>query len=67
MVLLNLFAGQQHKCRHRDRLVDIVGEGEGGTNGESSMKTYVLPYVKQIASGNFLYDSGNSDWCSVTT
>ena len=67
MVLLNLFAGQQQKCRHRDRLVDIVGEREGGTNGESSMKTYVLPYVKQIASGNFLYDSGNSDWCSVTT
>ena len=67
MVLMNLFAGQQQRCRHRDRLVDIVGEGEGGTNGESSMKTYILLYVKQIASGNFLYDSGNSDWCSVTT
>ena len=23
------------------------GEGEGGINGESSMETYTLPYVKQ--------------------
>ena len=22
-------------------------EGEGGTNGESNMETYTLPYVKQ--------------------
>ena len=41
--------------------------GEGGTNGESSMETYTLSYVKQIASGNLLYDSGSSNWCSVTT
>ena len=32
-----------------------MGEREGGTNGESSMETYTLPYVKQIASGNLLY------------
>ena len=47
-------------------LVD-TGAGEGGMNGESSMKTYTLPYVKQIASGNLLYDSRISNWCSVTT
>ena len=46
MVLMNLFAGQKQRCRHRDRLVDTVGEGEGGTYRESSMKTYILPYVK---------------------
>ena len=34
-------------------------------NGESSMEIYTLPYVKQIASGNLLYDSGNSTLCSV--
>jgi len=27
---------------------------------------YTSPYVKQIANGNFLYDSGNSNWGSVT-
>ena len=36
-------------------------------NGESSMETYTLPYVKQIASGNLLYNSGNSNQGSVTT
>ena len=38
-----------------------------GTNGESSMETYTLTYVKEIASGNLLYDSRNSNWGSVTT
>ena len=28
---------------------------------------YTLPYVKQIANGNLLYDSGNSNLGSVTT
>ena len=41
MVLLNLFAGQQWRNRHRERLVDTVGEREGGTNWESSMETYI--------------------------
>ena len=36
-------------------------------NGESGMETYTLTYVKQIASGNLLYDSGNSNRGSVTT
>ena len=46
------------------RLVDPVGEGEGGKNGESSMETYTLPYVKLIARENLLYDSGSSNQCS---
>ena len=33
----------------------------GGMNGESSMETYTLPCVKQIASGNLLCDSGSSN------
>ena len=41
------------------------GEEDGGTNGESSMETYTLPYLKYITSGNLLYDSGNSPWGSV--
>ena len=36
-------------------------------NRESSMETYTLTCVKQIASGNLLYDSGNSNQGSVTT
>ena len=37
-------------------------KGEGGMmNGESSMETYTLPFVKQRAKENFLYDSSNSN------
>ena len=30
MVLMNLFAGQQWRCSTENRVVDIVGEREGG-------------------------------------
>ena len=45
---------------------DAGEEAEGGTNGESSMETYTLPYVKWIASGNLLDDSASSNHDSVT-
>ena len=35
-----------------------LGEGEGGMSEESSTETYTLPYVKQIASGKLLYNTG---------
>ena len=38
-------------------LVDTLGKGEGGTNGESSTETYTLPRVKQIASGKLPYST----------
>ena len=54
-----------------NRLVDTVGEGEGGKNGESSSETFTLSYVKQISFLSFfffflLYDIGNSTPFSVT-
>ena len=36
-------------------------------NGDSSMEAHTLPYVKQIANGNLLYDSGNPNRGSITT
>ena len=60
MILINL---STETCGHGAG----IGVGEGGTNGEGSMKTYTLRYVKQRASGNLLYDSGNSNQSSVTT
>ena len=41
-------------------------EGEGGIYEKVTWK-HTLPYVKQIASGNLLYDSGNSNMGSITT
>ena len=43
------------------RLEDTVGKGEGGPNWESGVETYTLLYVKWIASGDLLYDAGNSN------
>ena len=40
--------------------MDTVGEGEGGANGESSIESYTLPYVK-LDSGNLLYNAGSSN------
>ena len=51
MVLMNLFAGQQWRCRHRGQFYgQWVGE-EGGTNGESSMETYTQRYINTWAVG----------------
>ena len=38
-----------------------VREGEGATNLDSSMKNYKLPYVKQIATENVLYNTRSSN------
>ena len=31
-----------------NRLVDTVGEGEGGTNQESNIETYTLPHILEM-------------------
>ena len=46
-------------------LVDTVGEGERGVNGESSVDIYILPCVKQIATDKLLHNTGSPAWCSV--
>ena len=67
MVLKNLFTGQQWRKRHREQ---AYGHGEGAerVRGMERVRWKVkLPYVKQIANGNLLYDSGNSNRGSVST
>ena len=51
--------GSSRDADIENRLVDTVGEGEGGMNWESSEETYTLPYVKQIDSGNLLCATGS--------
>ena len=54
------------RCRHREQTygcggLGVLGRSGGdewsGMDGESSMETYTLPYVRRIASGNSLCDS----------
>ena len=44
----------------KNRLLDSVGEGEGGMIWENSIETYILPYVKQIASPGLMHETGCS-------
>ena len=50
MVLMSLFAGQQWRHRHRDQIYGHWSgwEGEDGTNGESSIETYALTWIRCI-------------------
>ena len=41
MVLRNLFAKQEYKCRYREWTCGHRGEGEGGMNGKRSMETCI--------------------------
>ena len=41
-------------------LLDSVGEGEGGMIWENGIETYILSYVKQIASPGSMHDTGYS-------
>ena len=43
------------------------GEGEGGTNWESSSDILPLPCVKQMAGGKLLCNAGSSAQCPVMT
>ena len=44
----------------KNRLLDSVGEGEGGMIWENSNETCILPYVKQISSPTSMHETGHS-------
>ena len=54
MVLMNLLAGQEKRCRHREW---TCGHS-GGWRGWSGLKD-TLPCVKQMAGEQLLYNTGN--------
>ena len=41
-----LYARQQKKKTQKNRLLDYVGEGQGGMIWENSIETCILPYAK---------------------
>ena len=44
----------------KNRLLDCVGEGDGGMIWENSIETCILSYVKQIASPGSMHEAGCS-------
>ena len=46
----------------QNRLLDSVGEGEGGIFRDNSIKTCILFWVKQIASPGWMHDTSARTW-----
>ena len=66
MVLKNLFTGSNGQRDIENRIMDM-GRGEERVRCmERVAWELTLPYIKQIANGNSLYGSGNSNRGSVT-
>ena len=60
----------QNRIRDTDvqnRLLDSVGEGEGGMFRENSIETGILSNVKQITSPGWMHETSAPAWCTGKT
>ena len=65
MVMMMLYARSKRDTDVKNRILDSVGEGEGGMIWENSIETCILSYVKQIASPGSMHEtqfSGRVHW-----
>ena len=51
----------------QNRLLDSVGEGEGGMFPENSIETCILSRVKQITSPGWRHETCTRGWCTGKT
>ena len=51
----------------QDRLLDSMGESEGGMFQENSIKTCILSRVKQITSPGCMHETSAQAWCTGKT
>ena len=51
----------------QNRLLDSVGEGEGGMFQENSIETWILSRVKQITSPDWMHETSARTWCTGKT
>ena len=49
------------------RLLDSVGEGEGGMYRENNTEISILSRVKQITSPGWMHEMGAQGWCTGKT
>ena len=60
----------QNRKRDTDvqtRVLDSVGEGEGGMFRENSIKKCILSIVKQITSSGWMHETSAWAWCTGKT
>ena len=48
----------------QNRLLDSVGEGEGGMFRKNSIETCILSRVKQITSPGWMHETSAWAWCT---
>ena len=51
----------------QNRLLDSVGEGEGGMFRRNSIETSILSRVKQITSPGWMHETSAQGWCTGKT
>ena len=51
----------------QNRLLDSVGEGEGGMFQENSIETCILSRVKQFARPGWMHETSARSWCTGKT
>ena len=51
----------------QNRLLDFMGEGEGGMFQENSIEICILSRVKQITSPGWMHETSARAWCTGKT
>ena len=51
----------------QNRILDSVGEGEGGMFRQNSIETSILSRVKQITSPGWMHETSAQGWCTGKT
>ena len=67
MVTITLYANRKRHTDLQNRLLDSVGEGEGGMFWENSIETSILSRVKQTTSPGWMNETSAQGWCTGKT
>ena len=67
MVVTTLYAKQKRDTYVQNRLLDSVGEDEGGMFRENSIETSILSRLKQISSPGWMHETSARTWCTGKT
>ena len=67
MVTITLYAKQKETTDVENRLLDSVGEGEGGMFQENSIEACILSRVKQTTSPGWMHETSAWTWCTGKT
>ena len=51
----------------QNRILDSMGEGEGGMFRENNIETCILSRVKQITSPGWMHETSARGWCTGKT